>query len=863
MKFTLNSYQTDAVMNLLLQLREARALYRHPTNPRETSLALTAPTGAGKTVMAAATIEALLFGSDHFSFQPDPTAVVIWFSDNPNLNEQSRFRLMQASERLTSAQLVVIKPPFSLQALESGRVYFVNTARFSKNSLLTRGYVPNEDGSEVDLFSENFAPDDLAWNIWQTIANTIEDENKTLYFVLDEAHRGFDKSKNNERQTIVRRLVSGDETGLPMPVVLGISATSGRFRAAMGELDKRNERLALPDVDVDPARVVESGLIKDAVKLEIPDEGGDLSTALVREAAKKLQQSTFRWKKYCRSEGMAEPVVPLLVVQIPNVQDNDLVGQALDAIVQEVPDIDSSSVRHVLGDNKTEKFGSWTIDWIEPQRVQETPKVRVLIAKEAISTGWDCPRAEVLLSFRPAKDQTHIAQLLGRMVRNPLARRIPGDDNLNAVECILPYFDKTTAGSVVRYITGKIEDLPGIGISRVLIDPRELGKNPKIDDAVWAAFDALPTQSVPQRGVKPVKRLVSLAQALSADGVRKGALAEVQTKVQELLDEASKTHSAALKAAEKEVHDVHLQILTGGASQDGITYSTRIVRADHGAIRNAFEEAKRVFGADIAQGYVNYLADLEGAPFELIEAFVRTSALATVREVQEQVDRLTDEIAAKWFEEHKSEIAALTDERQQEYETIRSLATEPQTGVMRQPKNKLEDFSVAEGETISAAPLVELHLMSDENGMYPVGSLNGWEQKVVALEIKRPSCVGWYRNPSHNGMDSVTVAYKDSVGDWRSMHPDFIFFEKVSGEILPSIVDPHGQHLDDSLVKLQGLAKYAERYGDDFHRIEAVVQDGNSWRKLDLKKGSVRELILNHTGPVNSLYGDPESEKYE
>lgn len=863
MKFTLNGYQTDAVTNLLLQLKEARSLYHHPDRPRETSLVLTAPTGAGKTVMAAATIEALFFGSDRYDFRADPSAVVIWFSDNPNLNEQSRYRLMQASEKLTPAQLVVIKPPFSIPALEAGKVYFVNTARFSKNSLLTRGYVPAEDGSELDLFSANFAPDDLAWNIWQTIANTIEDDSKTLYFVLDEAHRGFDKVKNNERQTIVRRLVSGDETGLPMPVVLGISATSGRFRAAMKELDNREERLALPDVDVDPARVVESGLIKDSVKLEIPDEQGDLSTALVREAAKKLQMSTIRWKRYCKSEQMAEPVVPLLVVQIPNLQDNDLVGQALDAIAQEVPEIDSNSVRHVLGDNKTEKFGAWTVDWIEPQRVQETPKVRVLIAKEAISTGWDCPRAEVLLSFRPAKDQTHIAQLLGRMVRNPLARRIPGDDNLNAVECILPYFDKTTAGAVVRYITGKIEDLPGIGISRVLIDPRELGQNPTLGEDVWVAFDALPTQSVPQRGVKPVKRLVSLAQALSADGVRPGALSEVQLQVQELLDGAATTHSAALKAAEKEVHDVHLQILTGGAGQDGITYSTRVVRADHGAIRTAFEEAKRVFGADIAQAYVNYLADRQESTFELTDAFVRASALATIREVQDDVDRLTDGMASDWFAEHKAAIASLTDERQQEYEVIRSLATEPQTGVIRRPKNKLEDFSVQNDDSVTASPMVDRHLMSDDSGSYPIGSLNGWEQKVVKLELARPSTVAWYRNPSHNGMDSVTVAYRDGTGDWRSMHPDFIFFESVAGKILPSIVDPHGQHLDDSLVKLQGLANYAERYGSAFNRIEAVVQEGNNWRKLDMKNADVRQLILNHAKAVNSLYGDPLSEKYE
>ena len=81
-------------------------------------------------------------------------------------------------------------------------------------------------------------------------------------------------------------------------------------------------------------------------------------------------------------------------------------------------------MRHVLGDHTRQNFGAWEVDWIEPQRVQDESHVRVLVAKDAISTGWDCPRAEVLVSFRPAKDNTHITQLLGRMVRNPLARRI-------------------------------------------------------------------------------------------------------------------------------------------------------------------------------------------------------------------------------------------------------------------------------------------------------------------------------------------------------------------------------------------------------------------------------------------------------
>ena len=102
-------------------------------------------------------------------------------------------------------------------------------------------------------------------------------------------------------------------------------------------------------------------------------------------------------------QGDAEAVVPLLVFQIPNTPDPDDVGTALDAIHAVIPDLTAESVRHVLTGGKTETFGRWEVDWIEPQRVQETTDVRVLVAKEAISTGWDCPRAEVLVSLPPGE----------------------------------------------------------------------------------------------------------------------------------------------------------------------------------------------------------------------------------------------------------------------------------------------------------------------------------------------------------------------------------------------------------------------------------------------------------------------------
>ena len=835
MKFTLKDYQEDAVEEVLRNLERSRTQYHR--DGKESSFSLTATTGAGKTVMAAAAIEALFFGSERFDFEPDPGAVVIWFSDEPSLNTQTRMRLLEASEKLGSSDLIPIQPPFAKPRLEPGKVYFLNTGKLTKSSLLTRGHV-----DDPNMIPElRIQPDLQGWTIWETIANTIAEDDLTLYLVLDEAHIGFNTKTTTDKPTIVRKLVSGHAGFPPIPIVWGISATIERFDQAMSEADAARTRQALPMVTVEPSRVQDSGLVKDTVLVEFPAEAGVFDTVLVRRAARKLRESTERWQAYAASQGMADVVRPLLILQSPNTPDPDQLGWALEEIFREYPELPNDCVRHVLGDHTVQHFGGWGVSWIEPERVQDSDWVRVLVAKDGISTGWDCPRAEVLVSFRPATDHTHMTQLLGRMVRNPLARRVPGDERLNSVDCILPFFDRTTAGYVVKFLTGQIDAMPGAG-KKVLIDGRPHDPNPAIAPEVWACWDALPTLTVPQKGARPVKRLVALAQALSADGVRPGALKEAEDQIHAVLDEFGGRYDQLLKQAVAEVWAVRGQAIRGTVGSDKLTYSDFAERADDRAIRVAFEGAKKAFGADIAQSYVNHQAGPENPDADddgLRDAYVKASALATVLEIRQNVDQKADGAASSWFVEHRDAIRALPDDRQQEYEAIRSLATKPQRGALVRPRSRLEDYKVlADDGQISEARLVPMHLMSGLDGMFPIGGLNDWERQVVETELARPGAAGWYRNPPRPAVDSLGVTYRDSAGNWRSMHPDFIFFHQIDGVMRASVVDPHGHHLEDSLVKLKGLARFAENYGSEFHRVGAVAKVGNAMRLLEDRKST-------------------------
>lgn len=85
MKFTLKDYQDEAVRDVLDRLKKARKRWHEDGDKH--AFSLTATTGAGKTVMAAAVFESLFYGNDDYDFEADSGAVIIWFSDDPSLNE--------------------------------------------------------------------------------------------------------------------------------------------------------------------------------------------------------------------------------------------------------------------------------------------------------------------------------------------------------------------------------------------------------------------------------------------------------------------------------------------------------------------------------------------------------------------------------------------------------------------------------------------------------------------------------------------------------------------------------------------------------------------------------------------------------
>ncbi len=857
MKFTLKDYQRDAVRDALANLRKARRLWHGESD--KTAFSLTAVTGAGKTVMAAAAFEALFHGDDEFDFDADSSAVVIWFSDDPSLNEQTRFRLIEASDRINHTDLVVVENTFNRPKFEAGKIYFLNTQKLGKNSLLVRGHDQEELEVKAGELLPETRPDLRSYTMWDTIQNTIEDPDLTLYLVLDEAHRGMGTpttANQNAKNTIVQRLINGSG-GVPgIPAVWGISATVERFNKA---IEFAGKHLKLPNVVVDSTKVQESGLIKDTILLDIPDETGDFDTVLVRRATDKLKESTTAWAEYAKQQEEAHVVVPLMVLQVPNTPDPNEIGRALDAVFERFPELPTASVAHVFGEHSTHRLGNRDVPYIEPQRVQESTWVRVLIAKDAISTGWDCPRAEVMVSFRAANDRTHITQLLGRMVRSPLARRIPGNDRLNAVDCLLPKFNRKTVEEVVDALMKGDDTLPATP-GRILIDYVEVKPNPAASSAVWEVFQALPSQTRPQRGAKPAKRLTALAHELASDDILPSAGKLAHAHMHKVLDDFQESQKEKIAAKRKSVMTVDGKTVVADLKGKAKSLDEFWEDADIAVIDDAYRRAARIFSPDISRTYVDHLAykmadpekDAEEFLEAIVDARVSVAGLGLLMEVQAYFDAAADDLAKAWLGQYGPQIKVLTDDRKESYRQVIEMSTEPQDVDLIKPEAKFEPTKARENDKETVLPTWKNHLLCDKDGAYPA-ELKGWERTVVETESKRNGFVFWYRNPGQPGQSSLGIAYVE--GDqYKIVRPDFIFFAEQEGKVVVDLVDPHSLHLADALPKLQGLAAYAETHSKAYRRIESIAEVKGKLRALNLTNEEVRKAIA-VAKDVTSLFG--------
>jgi len=816
MRFQLTDYQTDATGDVLDAIREAAE--RYETAGKLSAVSLSAPTGAGKTVVATAVIERLLYGDEDTPPQPETT--VVWVTDDPNLNQQTRRKMIVSASRIKPGQLITVDQTLDQETLSPGAVYFIHIQQLGRGAT---NYVKTGDRRQ--------------WSLWDTIANTIRQRGDDFLLIIDEAHRGTGKKPGGSK-TITAQLVEGAGGALPpSPVVIGISATPERFVDA---ITKTGMRTLYPIV-VDPEAVRESGLIKDKICIKHPVDNQPGDSTLLGLAVRELRAFDALWNDYTTEQD--EPhVMPALVIQVRPRTSSAELKAIVDHLTSEWRELGDRAIAHAFQEHTTLDLGQRTVRYIAPQDVQDDPDLRVVLFKEALTTGWDCPRAEVMLSLRTAADHTYIAQLIGRMVRTPLARRIASNEVLNTVSLYLPHYDAQQVHEVVVGIQSDDSQI----VSRIEVDSIACPRNPQVPQDVWQQLADIPTFTRPARNHRSeVARLNALAVLLVGSKLDADATDVARRHLVDTLSrQADRLSGALAKKIESYMHLTY-EILTVDLGSGGIAKVEASANVDASNINDLFRRARRVLGDSAAKWYWDTLCD-DGVDPD--EAKARIAALADDPTTVPVLESAAKTLIDSWRSEYNSAIGELPDAARTAFYRIWQQSRLPEQVGLIVPDQ------ITASDSDKRYPK---HLFANGDGLYPC-RFSGWEDDVVETELaKGESLIAWYRNPT-SGTAALAVPYVQS-GQPRTLYPDFLFFHEVDGRIVADVIDPHRPDSADTSPKWLGLAEYAQRFSSHFRRVLAVAKDGDDRLvSLDLKNPDVvTRLSQAHTETdVQNIFSD-------
>jgi len=821
MKLLLKDFQERAVHDLVGALRRASAEVKE--SPRSHQAAwLTAPTGSGKTLIATAIIERMIEGDESHTGMRE--ARFLWLSDQPELNEQTRKKMLTSSSLLGPADLLVIDSSFDQELLAPCQVHFLNIQKLGRDAaLVTPG-------------------DERNFTLWQTLANTIARHGHELFLIIDEAHRGtMEKPGAREEATsIVQKFIKGSVAdGLPpIPIIAGISATPERFMRVVGGTQRVQRPVEVPADDVRA-----SGLLKEFIDLHHPRRAAASDITMLGQAAEAWYKISKRWEHYCAASG--DPVVrPILVIQVEDGTSKLLTKTDLDQCLRTIRKAVGSDAAkllpprafaHAFQESRPEKIGDTEIRHINPSEIVDDADVRVVFFKSSLNTGWDCPRAESMMSFRTALDATSIAQLVGRMVRTPLARRVEADEALNTVSLYLPHYDAANLDKVVEKLTGGDPDTSIPVEVRRGVDVVDLGKSSRSEN-YFEALAALPSYVVPKsRQTSEVRRLVRLGFLLANDELDLSAPASVHARLLEVLQEAygkRKESPAFMKgievAASVEVGGRRIRL---GDAEQGELEERTLTRAIED-VHEQFEEAGKRLGEGIHKLWWRrrVKADESARMLAKLELIALSIDPAVVVALEDAARSMTQEWLRKW----KKEINDLPEGSRMNYLEIRGLASRSELTVREPYPERIQ--------ATNAEKRWKAHLYVDDAGLYP-SKFSSWETKVIEEELaKKDEVVAWLRNPPRKPW-SLTIPYWRD-GEEHPAYPDFLVLRREKGKLVVDLLEPHMTDLADAAPKAFGLAKYASLHASDFGRIEFIVVEGDAIIRLDLADQRWREKVL-------------------
>ena len=363
-------FQQKAVRKLVDETIDLLRLTGH----RKT-LIFKAPTGSGKTVMASQLLADLTKELQSRGDSPYSQVAFIWIAPN-KLHQQSYFKMKNYfTETRLLRPVMYDEIDQSEGVIKAGEILFVNWESINKEkNVMVRDSEQNA-------------------SLYEITRRTQEEQGLPIVVVIDEEHLFWSKSADKSAKVLQR---------INPKVEIRISATP-----------KTNSD---HKVTIERQEVVDEEMIKKQVVLN-PDitkgynDENELNIHLIQCALQKRKLLAEAYKK----EGAN--INPLLLIQLPNDTSESMTSE--DTAIAEQVKTYLREIKDITTENK--KLAVWlsnekeNLDGLE----EADNMTEVLLFKQAIALGWDCPRAAVLLIFRKLQSNQFTIQTVGRILRMP------------------------------------------------------------------------------------------------------------------------------------------------------------------------------------------------------------------------------------------------------------------------------------------------------------------------------------------------------------------------------------------------------------------------------------------------------------
>lgn len=237
--------------------------------------------------------------------------------------------------------------------------------------------------------------------------------------------KGNNALKDSERTNFIEHIRNALDDGLNFKIIVDESHQNDTIKAddiiELFHSDKIIRCSATPKnyknaimIDIPEEDVIAEGLIK---KLLIINENfeqhinvDDQITYLLDKAIDKQLELHSEYIK------QKAEINPLIIVQIPNKSD---------ALLNRVEEYFES--KGITYENNL--LAVWLSDKKQNLKDIEEPNAEsiAVIIKQAVATGWDCPRAQILVKLRDNMSETFEIQTIGRIRRMPEAKHYKND----------------------------------------------------------------------------------------------------------------------------------------------------------------------------------------------------------------------------------------------------------------------------------------------------------------------------------------------------------------------------------------------------------------------------------------------------